>query len=201
MTAAIPVPVGLDPEANSPLELPVVALSLANTPESPATELVADSPLLAVELKVLLPVKVLFAANCGMTVLLMLSVSVPPSATDPPPDRPVPAVTVSEGCCSMALVTPPVAMLRAPLVVIGPPASPAPLPTLVTVPLPAPGKVWPIAKVMRPVLAIENPVCAGAVVPEPKRRLREPEGKAVSLPTGWACHSKDCATAAALPLL
>src|SRR5271166_5910987 len=37
----------------------------------------------------------------------------------------------------MAFVTPPVAMLSVPAPVIGPPVSPAPLPTLVTVPVPA----------------------------------------------------------------
>ena len=60
---------------------------------------------------------------------------VPPNATKPPPVRSVPAVTVNDGFASMALVTPAVAMLKVPLVVTGPPVSPAPLPTLVTVPV------------------------------------------------------------------
>ena len=38
----------------------------------------------------------------------------------------------------MLLVTPPPAMLRLPLPVIGPPVNPEPLPTLVTVPAPVP---------------------------------------------------------------
>ena len=60
------------------------------------------------------------------------------------------AVTVKDECASMALVTPPDGMLSVPLPVIGPPVSPAPLPTLVTVPVP--GKVWPAMNVTFPVL-------------------------------------------------
>src|SRR5271169_1578137 len=58
----------------------------------------------------------------------------------------------------MALVTPPVAMLNVPLPVIGPPVSPAPLATLVTVPaplgvvqaqaLPFHSNTWPLAQLV-----------------------------------------------------
>ena len=44
-------------------------------------------------------------------------------------------LTVVAGFASMALVTPPLAILNEPVVVIGPPVSPEPLPTLVTVPV------------------------------------------------------------------
>jgi hypothetical protein len=61
-------------------------------------------------------------------------VIVPPKATVPPPDNPEPALIVIDGVASMALVTPPVAMLTVPVFVIGPPVNPAPVATLVTVP-------------------------------------------------------------------
>ena len=64
----------------------------------------------------------------------LVRVTVPPRATVPPPDNPVPAFTVIEGLASIALVTPPVGILIVPLVVMGPPVKPAPVATLVTVP-------------------------------------------------------------------
>ena len=79
---------------------------------------------------------------------VLVKFSVPPKGTEPPPLKPVPAFTVSEGLTSMAFVTPPGAMLSVPLVVIGPPVKPAPLTMFVTVPVPAPGKVWPEANVI-----------------------------------------------------
>jgi hypothetical protein len=121
---------------------------------------------------------------------LFVSVIVPPKATVPPPDNPVPGFTVIDGVASMALVTPPVAMLSVPVLVIVPPASPAPATTLVTVPDPAPGKVCPEAKVMTPLLATDRPVSAGATPFAPNRRCRLPEGFAVSLPVGSACQRK-----------
>jgi hypothetical protein len=91
----------------------------------------------------------------------------------------------------MELLTPPVAMLSVPLDVIGPPVSPAPLATLVTVPLPAaPGKVWPLAKVITPLLATESPVSAGGAPFEPNNRLSLPEGELLLFPTGSANHRK-----------
>jgi hypothetical protein len=63
----------------------------------------------------------------------LASVTPPPKVALPPPLKPVPAVTESDGLASMALVTPPVAILNVPLPVIGPPVKPAPLTTLVTV--------------------------------------------------------------------
>ena len=73
---------------------------------------------------------------------VLLRVTEPPRATLPPPLRPVPAVTESEGFCSMALVTPAVAMEMVPVVVMGPPVRPAPVSTSVSVPeLPADGVV------------------------------------------------------------
>ena len=80
----------------------------------------------------------------------------PPSETAPPPLSGLLAVTVSDEYCSMALVTPPVATLSVPLLVIGPPVNPAPLPTLVTVPVP--GKVWPLTNVTSPLLFTSNTV-------------------------------------------
>ena len=80
----------------------------------------------------------------------------PPKETDPPPVKGLLAVTVRDGCASMPLVTPPVAMLSVPLWVIGPPVSPAPLPTLVTVPVP--GKVWPDTNVTKPLLLTSKAV-------------------------------------------
>jgi len=73
---------------------------------------------------------------------VFVSVTVPPKATVPPPDRPDPAVTVIELFASIAFVTPAEGMLMVPLPVIGPPVKPAPVATLVTVPLPpVPGNV------------------------------------------------------------
>ena len=57
-------------------------------------------------------------------------------------------------------------------------------PTLVTVPLPAPGNVWPDANVNKPLLLIFRPVSAGAPDPDAKSRLMAPDGFAVSLLTG-----------------
>ena len=65
----------------------------------------------------------------------LVSVSVPPSDTVPPPESPAPAPTVTVDDWSIALVTPPLAMASAPLEVIVPPESPAPAVTLVTVPV------------------------------------------------------------------
>ena len=91
----------------------------------------------------------------------------------------------------MELVTPPVGMLSVPVPVIGPPVKPAPLPTLVTVPLPPPpGKVCPVANVICPLLAMCNPVSAGLVAPVPNRRFKVADGVAVSLPAGSASHWK-----------
>jgi hypothetical protein len=58
---------------------------------------------------------------------------------------PVPEFSVILEFASMALVTPALAMLKVPLVVIGPPVRPAPLPTLVTVPVPVPRVAQPHA--------------------------------------------------------
>src|SRR5437868_12863730 len=78
----------------------------------------------------------------------LFSVVLPPSATAPPPVNPEPAVTVNEGLASIPLVTPALAMLTVPELVMGPPASPAPVATLVTDPPPVPGNTWPGAKLM-----------------------------------------------------
>src|ERR1039458_3446382 len=146
-------------------------------------------------------VNVLAAANCGTLVVSRLSVVLPPNATEPPPVRSVPADTVSDGFASMALLTPPVAMLSEPLVVMGPPVRPAPLPTLVTVPLPAPGKVCPLAKLITPLLATESPVSAGVAPFVPNRRSSLPDGELVSFPTGSASQRKSWLCALAVPLL
>ena len=52
----------------------------------------------------------------------------------PPPARPLPAATVSDGLASIELVTPPLAIAIVPLVEMGPPVRPAPVFTVVTVP-------------------------------------------------------------------
>src|SRR5579864_1878745 len=73
--------------------------------------------------------------------------------------------------------------------------------TLVTVPDPVPGKVCPAANVICPVLLILNPVSDGTAVPEPNSRFSVPEGVAVSLPVGSACHWKVWFTAFEVELL
>ena len=119
-------------------------------------------------LAVWLPVNVFEAANSGTFVVSTFKVVLPPRETEPPPVSAVPGVIVNDGFASMALVTPAVAMLNDPLEVIGPPVSPAPVPTLVTVPLPVPvpGNVCPVAKVIWPLLPMCKPVSAGLFVPE-----------------------------------
>ena len=170
--------------------------------------------------------------------VLVLPRLMAPGTVNPPA---VLAFSVTAEFCSMVLVTPALAMPRVPLPVIGPPASPAPLPTLVTVPVPAlaqahavpfhcstwlvaqvfsrpsasvplvpppvsplpvavvtpvsvpspvPGNVCPVANVISPLLAMCNPVCAGAPVPSANSRFRVPEGVAVSLSAGWASQKK-----------
>jgi hypothetical protein len=71
----------------------------------------------------------------------------------------------------------------------------------VIVPPPVPGKVWPEAKVMRPLLAMDNPVSAGATVLDPNSRCKLPAGFAVSFPVGSTCQRKRCVDAADVPLL
>src|SRR5208282_2761412 len=118
---------------------------------------------------------------------VLVSVTVPPSATAPPPDNPVPACTVTEEFASMLFVTPALGMLIVPLVVIGPPVRPAPVPTLVTVPLPTPGKVCPEAKVRIPVLATDSPVSLIDPV-TPYSKLSDAPVFVESFPCGSACH-------------
>src|SRR5437016_2297890 len=80
---------------------------------------------------------------------LVLRLSVPPSESAPPPVSPPAVLSVTELFCNIVLVTPAPGIEIVPAPVIGPPVSPAPVATLVTVPLPVPGKVWPAAKVIR----------------------------------------------------
>lgn len=123
-------------------------------PSLPAEETSSPSPfgfasvnagLELATLMVLLSVNVFAAPSSGTIAGLTLRVVLLPSATAPPPVSPVPAVTVTDECCSMVLVTPALAMLNVPLVVIGPPVRPAPPPTLVTVPEPVPRVAQPHA--------------------------------------------------------
>src|SRR5271170_7502045 len=110
------------------------------------------------------PVKVLAVASSGILVVsTLIGVVLPPNATKPPPVRPVPTGTVSDGLASMALLTPPVGMLSVPLPVIGPPVSPAPLATLVTVPVAALAqahaplmncRIWLVAQLFSPRLVV-----------------------------------------------
>jgi hypothetical protein len=70
-------------------------------------------------------------------------------------------------------------------------------PTLVTVP----GKVWPEAKVIRPVGPIFSPVSTGIVAPGPNNRFNVPVAALVLLPAGSACQRKFCATGVPILLL
>ena len=85
-----------------------------------------------------------------------------------------------------------VSMLSVPVLMMGPPVSPAPLATLVTVPLPVPvpGNVCPVANVICPLLAMCSPVSEGLVAPSPNSRFSVPEGAVVSLLAGSASHWK-----------
>ena len=65
---------------------------------------------------------------------VLFRVIVPPSETAPPPESPVPAVTVTPLFASIAFVTPPVAIEIVPVDVIGPPVRPEPVAIFVTVP-------------------------------------------------------------------
>ena len=167
-----------------------------------AFKLVSPVPLPLKLAALRLPVKVLLeAANVGTFVVSRFRVTLLPSATEPPPVRSVPAATVSDELASMVFVTPPVAMLSVPLLVMGPPVKPAPLPTLVTVPVPVPGKVCPEANVTCPLLAIDKPVSAGVLPPEPNSKFRLADGDDVLFPTGSACQRNSSFTAALVPLL
>jgi len=101
----------------------------------------------------------------------------------------------------MLFVTPAAGILIVPLVVIGPPVRPGPVPTLVTLPPPPPPKVCPGAKLISPLLAMESPVSVGALPPAPNSRFNEPEGLEESFPVGSAIQRKSCATADELVLL
>src|SRR5690242_15244190 len=69
------------------------------------------------------------------------------------------ANVLAAASCGYRLLVKVVSRLSVPLVVIGPPASPAPALTLVTVPIP--GNVCPLAKLMMPVLPLtERPPMA-----------------------------------------
>src|ERR1035438_8111036 len=121
----------------------------------------------------------------------LVSVTVPPSATVPPPDSPEPATTVTEEFASIAFVTPAAGILIVPLLVIGPPVRPAPVPTLVTVAVP--GKVCPDAKVRIPFPATDSPVCL-KTPPVPYSKLSVAEVLAESFPTPSACQRKSYVT-------
>ena len=88
---------------------------------------------------------------------------------------------------------------------VAPPLRPVPAVTPVIVPLP--GKACPLAKLIRPLLAIERPVSAGSValscrvLAAPNNRFSFPEGEGVLLPTASACQRKSWSTAVLVPLL
>jgi hypothetical protein len=71
-------------------------------------------------------------------------------------------------------------MLRLTLPLVPPPLRPEPAVTPVIVPDPAPGKVWPDAKEMIPVGAIERFVGVGVPEPDPNNRLKFADGLAPS---------------------
>jgi hypothetical protein len=111
--------------------------------------------------------------------------------------------TVVEEFASIEFVTPLLAMLIVPLLVIGPPVNPGPVPTLVTVPaLPPPlGKVCPLAKVIIPLFAIDKPVSPGVLPFEPNSRFNVADGLDESFWLGSACQRKSWGTAADVLLL
>src|SRR5712692_3492057 len=94
---------------------------------------------------------------------VLARVSEPPRASVPPPLKPEPVFKVTEGLASIALVTPVAAILMLPVLVMGPPVSPAPVFTLVTVPVP--GNVCPTTKVITPLLPAILTVLAGSGFP------------------------------------
>jgi len=85
--------------------------------------------------------------------------------------------------------------------VIGPPVRPAPVATLVTVPLPPEPESLARRKGYQSVARDGKPVSAGAVPFDPNSRFKEPEGDDVSFPVGSACQRKSCVTAAEVLLL
>jgi hypothetical protein len=90
-------------------------------------------------------------------------------------------------------------MLMVPEVVMVPPVRPVPAVMLVTVPVP--GKVCPEAKLIWPLLAIDRPVSPGVPVPARYSKFSVPEGLAVLLPAGSASQENSCGTAVLVPLL
>jgi hypothetical protein len=55
---------------------------------------------------------------------------------------------------------------------------------------PPPGKVWPAAKVITPLLLNFSPVSAGVAVPEEYNRFSVPDGAVVLFAAGSACQRK-----------
>ena len=98
----------------------------------------------------------------------------------PPPVRSVPAVT--------PVTTFVVSRFRVTLPLEPPPMRSVPAVTPVIVPLPVPGKVWPAAKAIWPLLPIFSPVSPAADAPEPKSRFRVALGAAVLLAAGSALN-------------
>src|SRR5579864_2416290 len=82
-----------------------------------------------------------------------------------------------------------------------PPVRSDPAVTPVIVPFPVPGKVCPAANVICPLLAMFRPVSAALLVPEANSRFNVPEGVAVLLLAGSACHWNVCVTAFPVLLL
>jgi len=71
-----------------------------------------------------------------------------------------------------------------------------PVPAVTPLIVPVPGNVCPLAKAIWPVGAMDRPVAAGAVVPEPNSSSRLAEGLAVLFPELAACQTNFSATAA-----
>jgi len=92
----------------------------------------------------------------------LVKVTLPPSDTAPPPDIPVPAVTVIDEFVSMAFVTPPVAIPMVPVVVMGPPVKPEPVATDVT---PVLFKVEPLQPKPVPAVNSDEPGDVGVQAP------------------------------------
>src|SRR5580693_5651769 len=136
--------------------------------------------------------------SCGTTLVSMVSVPLvvigPPFSPSPVPTLvtvPAPAEAQAHALplhCNTCFVVQVVSRLRFNVPLAPPPVRPEPLAVVIPVIVPVPGKVCPVANVMRPLLAIFSPVSDGLVAPSPNSRFKVPEGELVSLPAGSDCH-------------
>jgi hypothetical protein len=173
------------------------ALALLVTPSTPSAT--ALSPLF---IPAIAPagaaVEPMIAIPAGLEAVRVTDVMLP-AANEPVPSRFTMALAVSLVSGGTFHANP-----KVPALVTGEPLTVkselgALRPTLVTVPVP--GKVWPVAKVIFPLLAMLSPVSVMGFEPAPKSRFSDPLGLALSLPTGSACQRKFWGTAVPALLL